>query len=73
MICYTASEEVRNERLFNRDGKYMTDEQANHPSEMEIDQISQISNATINTDDLTVDDQTLFTLDYVNSLVGAYA
>lgn len=73
VVCYTASDDVRNQRLFNRDGRYMTDEQANHPSEMEIDQIAQIANAVINTDDLTVDDQTLFTLDYVSSLVGAYA
>jgi len=44
-----------------------------HPSELQVDDICKISNMVINTDDLTVDDQTLFTLDYVNGLVAAYA
>jgi len=73
VVCYTASDEVRNERMFSRDGAYMTSEQMSHPSELQVDDICKISNMVINTDDLTVDDQTLFTLDYVNGLVAAYA
>jgi dephospho-CoA kinase len=73
IVCYTASDKVRNERMFSRDGRYMTEEQMNHSSELQIDDIAKVCNVVINTDDLTVEDQTLFTLDYVNSLVGTYA
>lgn len=73
VICYTASDEVRNERMLNRDGAYMTEEQMNHISEKQIDSISEIANLVMSTDDLTIQEQSSFTLDFVSSLVGVYA
>jgi dephospho-CoA kinase len=73
LVCYEASESVRNERLFNRDGRYMTKEQINHQSEQQIDLISEISDLVINTDNLSIKDQAKQTIDLVKSLVTVNA
>ena len=73
VVCYTASDDVRNERMFARDGHFMTEEQMNHISEKQTDEICEIADLVMNTDELTIKEQASFTLDYITSLVGVYA
>lgn len=73
IVCYDASDEIRNERIYNRDGMYMTEEQKNHRSEQEIDMIKDIADLVIDTDYLTIDQQAKQTIDLVRSLVSVNA
>ncbi len=73
IVCYEASDSVRDERIFNRDGVFMTDEQKNHKSELQIDQIKDMASLVVNTDDISVQEQTAKTIDVVHSMVGLYA
>ena len=73
VICYEASDEVRNERLTRRDGSPMTEEQKNHRSEQQIDLIKQKASAIINTDNITIDQQTKMTMDLIQSFTDVYA
>lgn len=73
VICFDASDEVRNERLIGRDGSLMSDEQKSHRSEKEIDLIKDIADVIIDTDLLSVEEQTSKTIECINLLVGQYA
>lgn len=73
LITYTASDDVRQERMMNRDGRLMTEDQMNHISELQIDNIMPISDLVIDTTDLTVDSQKDLTVQFVSSIVNAYA
>ena len=73
MICYEASDSVRDQRILGRDGVYMTESQKNHISEQQIDDIKEMATLVINTDNMTVAEQTAKTLEFVNSRVGQYA
>lgn len=73
VVCYDASDEVRNQRLLNRDGSYMTDEQKNHISEQQIDIVKEMASVVINTDGMSVADQTAHTIDFVNGMLGINA
>lgn len=73
LVCYEASDEVRNNRILDRDGVYMTEEQKNHKSEQEIEFIRDMANIIINTDELTVEEQTNITINYINQVTGIYA
>lgn len=69
LITFDASEGVLRERIYKRDGVYMTDEQLNHKSESEIDEIKSISNFVLNTDMLSLEDQALATLNAVTDII----
>lgn len=73
IVCYDASDEIRNERIYNRDGLYMTEEQKNHRSEQEIDMIKEIADLVVDTDNLTIEQQTQQTIQLVRSLVSVHA
>jgi len=73
LVCYTASEEIRQERMIKRDGKLMTDEQLNHVSELQMDEVCELADLVMNTDDKTVDSQAALTAEFVRSVVGVYA
>lgn len=73
LVCYEASDEVRDSRILKRDGVYMTDEQKSHKSEQQMDAIKELASLTINTDTLSVQDQTEATIKLINSFVGIYA
>lgn len=73
LVCYEASDDVRDNRILKRDGIHMTDEQKNHKSEQQIDLIKEMASLVINTDDMSIQDQTYVTIDVVNSLVGIHA
>ena len=69
VITYEASDDTLRERIFKRDGVYMTDEQLNHNSEKEIDLVRGVSTFTINTDSLSIEDQAKQTLDLVKNFI----
>jgi len=73
LVCYTASEEVRQERMMKRDGRLMTEEQANHTSELQMDDVCKMADLVMDTDDKTVESQAALTAEFVRSLVGVYA
>lgn len=73
VICYEASDEVRNQRMMKRDGYIMTPEQMNHRSEQEIDLIKENASAIINTDNLNIAEQALATTNLIQSFTDVYA
>lgn len=73
VICYEASDETRKERMLRRDGYEMSDEQKNHRSEQQIDLIKQKASAIINTDNITIDEQTAMTMNFIQSFTDVYA
>ena len=73
IICYEASEDIRGERMMKRDGYKMTSAQMNHKSEQEIDLVKDMASAIINTDNLTIEEQTAETIKIVQSLTDVYA
>lgn len=73
IVCYEASDEVRDARILKRDGIHMTDEQKSHKSEQQMDEIKDLASLVINTDNLSIQDQTDMTIQLINSLVSAYA
>jgi cytidylate kinase len=73
IICYEASDDIRQERMMKRDGLLMTEEQMNHRSEQEIDLIKSLASAIINTDNLSIKDQVSETIKFVQSFTDVYA
>lgn len=73
VICYEASDDIRNERLIKRDGQPMSDKQMMHRSEQEIDLIKQYSSGIINTDNLSIEEQTIETMKFIQSFTDVYA
>jgi dephospho-CoA kinase len=74
LITFEASDETLKDRILKRDGVVMTDEQANHKSEKEIELLKDLSTYIINTDSMSIEEQARATLDLINNhvnLVGA--
>lgn len=66
LIKFTASDLVRKERLYDRDGHVMKSSQANHISERDVNNIpEEIIYRTINTDELNVAEQAQETRDAI--------
>ena len=62
IVCFEASEETLTERLLKRDGKKMDAEHASHHTENEIEEVKKLSSFLINTDGMTLEEQTEKTL-----------
>lgn len=73
LINFSASDEVRFQRLMDRDGYMMSEEQRKHKSENEMDAVSQLAHAIIDTDGLTIEEQTKLTVNYIRERVMNYA
>lgn len=75
LIVYDASPEVRKDRIFNRDGVYMTDEQMSHKSEKEIEIFASSASAVIDSSSMSVEQQAQATIDIIKERFGlaAYA
>jgi dephospho-CoA kinase len=73
LVCYTASEEVRRDRMMQRDGMLMTDEQLNHISELQMDEVCSMADLVMDTDDKSIETQAALTSEFVRSSVGVYA
>lgn len=69
IITYEASDDTLRNRIFKRDGVYMTDEQLNHESEKQIDLVKEVSTFIINTDNLSIEDQAKQTLELVKNFI----
>jgi phosphohistidine swiveling domain-containing protein len=73
LVCYTASDSVREERMIRRDGALMTEEQRNHSSELQMDAVADISDIVIDTDNLTIEQQASITKDFIKGMVFSNA
>lgn len=62
LICFEASSDTLNQRLLKRDGKTMDPELAAHVSEQQIDSIKNIATTVINTDNMSIEQQTSATI-----------
>jgi len=70
LILFEASDEVRRERVYSRDGVYMTDEQMSHKSEKEIDNFITIASAIIDSSSMSVEDQAVKTINLIKEKFG---
>jgi deoxyadenosine/deoxycytidine kinase len=68
VVCFDASEDTLNERIFKRDGRMMSSDQQSHRSEQEIDMIKSIATCIINTDNMTIEEQAKATMAAVGLL-----
>jgi dephospho-CoA kinase len=66
VVCFDASTETLNDRLFKRDGKLMNPEHSSHPSENGIETVKEIATIVINTDGMSLEEQTECTLKQLN-------
>jgi hypothetical protein len=73
IVVFEADDSVRQERIYERDGVFLTKEQMNHSSENEIDSIKLLAHHVINTNNIDVSEQTSKVLEITNSMVRAYA
>lgn len=70
LILYDASEEVRRERIFNRDGVYMTNEQLSHKSEKEIESFYDLASVIIDSSTMSVEQQANETIKHIKEGLG---
>jgi dephospho-CoA kinase len=70
IIKYDSSDEIRRERIYDRDGVYMTDQQMSHRSEKEIELFSDLATTVINSSSISVEDQASATMEAVKESFG---
>jgi cytidylate kinase len=68
VITFDASKDTLDERILKRDGKLMSEDQKSHKSEQYIDLIKDISTYVINTDNMTIEEQTEATINAIESM-----
>jgi len=69
VIVFDASDETLNDRIIKRDGKPLSEEQKNHHSEKQIDLIKQKATYVLNTDDMSLEEQSLSTLNLITNIL----
>lgn len=70
IIKFDASDEVRRQRIFNRDSVFMTDEQLSHRSEKEIDMMSDMIDLVIDSSEIKIEEQVNLTIKAVKESFG---
>jgi dephospho-CoA kinase len=73
LVNFSASDQIRFERLMGRDGYLMSEEQRQHRSENEMDLIKDLAHVVIDTDYMSIEDQSLETISYMKERVMNYA
>lgn len=73
LINFSASDEVRFQRLMDRDGYMMSEEQRKHKSENEMDAVKEMAHIIIDTDNLTIEEQANATIHFMKEHVMNYA
>lgn len=73
LVNFSASDEVRFNRLMNRDGYMMSEEQRKHKSENEMDSIQSLAHVIIDTDNMSIEGQTVATINFMKDRVMNYA
>lgn len=73
VICYEASDQTLQDRILKRDGRLMTDSQASHKSEQEINLIKDMASVIINTDSMSIEEQSKATLAAIGLLRETHA
>jgi dephospho-CoA kinase len=71
VLVFDAEEETLNNRILKRDGKLMSEDESSHSSESQIEEIKNIASAVIKTDLMSIEDQALETINYINSMKEA--
>ncbi len=71
VLVFDAEEETLNNRILKRDGKLMSEDESSHSSEGQIEEIKTIASAVIKTDLMSIEDQALETINYINSMKEA--
>ncbi len=69
VVSFEASNDVLKDRVFKRDGYYMSDEHLNHDSENQINLVKELSTFIIDTDKLNIEDQTKATLNIIKNYI----
>jgi regulator of PEP synthase PpsR (kinase-PPPase family) len=70
IIRYDSSDEIRKQRIYNRDGAYMTDEQNAHRSEIEIESFSDLVSTVIDSSSMSIEDQASATMEAIKESFG---
>lgn len=73
LIRFDATEDVRRERIFNRDNVYMTNEQMSHSTEQELDQIPDRLFSVIESSSMSIEEQTKETIKVIKGKFFAHA
>lgn len=73
VIVFEADDSVRQDRIYERDGVYLTKEQMNHASENEIENIKLLAHHVVDTNEMDLSEQTSTVLNLVNNMVKVYA
>ncbi len=73
VIVFEADDAVRQERIYERDGVFLTKEQMNHSSENEIEKIKSLAHYVLDTNEIDLVEQTSKVLDIMSSMVKVYA
>ena len=68
LVCFDASDETLQERIYKRDGKLMSEEQMSHKSEQEIKQVMEMASVVIRTDGMSIEEQALETIKKIGLL-----
>jgi dephospho-CoA kinase len=69
VIVFDASDETLNDRIIKRDGKPLSEEQKNHHSEKQIDVIKQKATYVLNTDGMSLEEQSSGTLNLIANIL----
>jgi len=69
VIVFDASDETLNDRIIKRDGKSLSEEQKNHHSEKQIDVIKQKATYVLNTDGMSLEEQSSSTLNLITNIL----
>jgi cytidylate kinase len=67
VIVFDAEEQTLHERIIKRDGRPLSVEQMNHPSEKQIDIVKAKATYTMKTDDMSLEEQTFNTLKLITN------
>lgn len=73
VVCFDASKETLDDRILKRDGKLMTEDQASHKSEQQIETIKSMASVIINTDEMSIEEQAYETLSSIGILKEQHA
>jgi len=73
IIYFDASDYTRNQRMIERDGLLMTEAQASHRSEKECELVKELASAIIDTDNMSLEQQSAKTLETINGLINVNA
>lgn len=73
LIMFEASDDIRKDRILSRDGVIMTEEQMSHKSEQQIDLMTDMVTAKIDSSSMNVEAQAVATINIIKERFKVYA